>query len=235
MLSNESFRDTEAPSSWSSTENLSLTMPLDKMDVIDAYSGMSNRLLLLINEITEIKKQIAFCSGGLHGNRRGEKVILLENIRRIHQSLSSLQQTIPDFIQMTAPGWIESMRKTAEATRLAALLFLHETVRPTFFKNTSKSSHNQFSSACNSILADNNVSIYIKSILNLVQEVINGGPLSVSWPLWPLFIASCCTEDETDRIFILKLFNSALEKSNLGVRCSSFHLVLIRCLQDRQS
>jgi len=202
--------------SWTSTENLSLIMSPNTLDVIDIYSGISNRLLLLVNEITELKKHRAFSSTPLHGARREEEGVLMEDIKCIHSSLVSLQQNIPSFINITAPGWVENIRKTAESTRLAALILLHETLRLTLFNNISTCAEKNLLQVLGSILDDNNIS-YIRLILSLVKEVVNEGPLSVSWPLWPLFIAGCCAKDEIDKISVIALFETALEKSSIGV------------------
>ena len=170
MASNESSYDTSAHSSWTSTENLSLAVSPDTMDVIDTYSGISNRLLLLINEITELKRHTALSSAGPRGAGREEEVILLKNVRRIHQSLCSLQQTVPGFIEVTAPEWVDDIRKTAEATRLAALILLHESLRPSLFVNDTTSARKHFSSVHDSICGDNDKINYIQSILSLVGE-----------------------------------------------------------------
>jgi len=203
--------------SWASTENLSLAMSPDTMDVIDTYSGISNHLLLLINDITGLKKHVPFTATGLHGIRREEEQIFMENIERIHQGLTSLQQNIPGFINNTAPEWVENIRKTAESTRLAALILLQETLNPSLSNSISKFTQKNSSPFFSSILDDDKRTSYIKLILGLVGEVIHEGPLPISWPLWPLFIAGCCAEYEIDRISVMKLFETALKKSNIGV------------------
>jgi regulator of replication initiation timing len=186
------------------------------MDIIDTYSNISNRLLLLINEITELKTRAE--SGLTSSHSTGlEADNLQESVERIHQSLLNLQQIVPDFIQVTSPEWVENMQRSAEAARLAALILLHESLRPSLFSNRSPLPHPAFSTASDSVLDDNDKGVYIKAILDLVRDIMNYGPLPVSWPLWSLFIAGCCAADEVDRITVLRLFETALKKSNFGV------------------
>jgi hypothetical protein len=110
--------------SWTTTANLKSTMPDGSLDEIDPYSGLSNKLLLLINEIVDVKRQIA------QKTPLQQSGVIRTELLRIHTALMVLQQEVPGWISATNPDLAVNLKQTAEANRLAALILLCESFPP---------------------------------------------------------------------------------------------------------
>ncbi|MCJ1436610.1 hypothetical protein MMC27_005990 [Xylographa pallens] len=231
----KAFRTNESASiedfyqSWTSTKNLALVLCADTPNNVDTYSGLSNRLLLLINEITDLKQEM------LHSSRMPTSVyrigeeMLLTKAKQIKDSLSNLQQFVPSSVAASDPNFGVNLKRTAEAYRLAALILLHESVSvpPSFsavvrvpFGNPQANLH-----LGSAVLDVDDKTAYIRPVLTLVGEVLTQDAPNCSWPLWPLFIASCCAHTETDKITALNLFEKAQQKIKLGNIVPAFKVV----------
>lgn len=208
--------------SWTSTENLALTMCPDTLDVIDTYSGLSNSLLLLISEITDVKQEMLCVSRKALSVRRAGETVLLVKAKRIKDSLLNLQQFVPASVASTDPRFGANLKRTAEAYRLAALILLHESLSvPASISTAVPTPRDNLPASVprdSAVLDINDKTAYIQSVLTLVGEVLTQGAPNCSWPLWPLFIASCCAESEADKIVALNLFEMAQQKMKIGVR-----------------
>ncbi|MCJ1379578.1 hypothetical protein MMC17_002680 [Xylographa soralifera] len=224
--SEEAFRTNGSTSiddlhqSWTSTKNLALFMCPDTLNNVDTYSGLSNCLLLYINEITDLKQEM-LCSSRMpvSVSRMGEE-ILLTKAKRIKDSLSNLQQFVPGSVAASDPQFGQNLQRTAEAYRLAAMILLHESVSasPSVSKVVppSKADSHAYLPLGSAVLDVDDKIAYIRSILTLVGQVLTQDAPNCSWPLWPLFIASCCAKTEEDKITALKLFETAQQKIKLG-------------------
>lgn len=215
------------------TDFLSLAMPLEDLDQIDSYMGLSNSLLLLINEVADLawkyhsKKSI-----------EAEMPFVREQVQRLRSSLETLQQTPPplaDNGQSDGPypiayttdadgllaRTVAEFQAIAEANRLGALLLLHEVCasrfqRPDLFRTatTPEIVSNEYSSA-----PTDYKTCYVRGILDPMIQNINRISRTAALPLWPLFIAGCCVTTEEDQITVMKIFEETEKLKRYGV-CS---------------
>ena len=218
---NESASIEDLHLSWTSTKNLALVLCPDTLNNVDTYSGLSNRLLLLINDITDLKQEMLYSSRMSTSVYRTGEEMLLTKAKQIKDGLSNLQQFVPSSVAASDPNFGVSLKRTAEAYRLAALILLHESLSdsPSFSAvvrapKADPQAHLFLGSA---VLHVDDKIAYIRSVLTLVGKVLTQDAPNCSWPLWPLFIASCCAQTETDKITALNLFEKAGQKIKLGV------------------
>ncbi|PYI03055.1 hypothetical protein BO78DRAFT_207445 [Aspergillus sclerotiicarbonarius CBS 121057] len=195
--------------SWTSSEVLSKAMRPETLREIDMWNGMSNHMLLLINDILSLKDDVQ----ALH-----EQDLLLEEKRTaIEAKITTLQKSL----QTTTHLLPESLRQfrdsaegthrcclleyTSEAYRLAACLLLSEASTPAFLGYTSG-----FGLGLDTMRKQR----HIDSILSLVESIVSSlDYLPISWPLWALFIASCCGTSEPEKTRALALFHAAQGKA----------------------
>ncbi|OJJ42740.1 hypothetical protein ASPZODRAFT_137135 [Penicilliopsis zonata CBS 506.65] len=150
---------------------------------IDVWNGLSHGLLLLINDILDLKNS-EDKQGRVHG---------------LEHRLETCVQVLPLSLQRhTRASLLES---TAEAYRLAAWILLQESCREEFLGIALEKLERRREEE-------------EEAILQLVEQVIGGlDYLPISWPLWPLFIASCvCVDEETQRR-AFALFSLAAQKA----------------------
>ena len=225
--SQEAFRTNKSASvndlhqSWTSTKNLALVMCPDTMNNVDMYSGLSNSLLLLINEITDPKAEMLYSSRMSTSFSRVKAEVLLSKATQMKETLLSLQQVVHGSVTASDPDFGVNHKRTAEAYRLAALILLHESVSvlpsSRAIGRPSKANSQAYPSLGSAVL-DVDVKIaYIRLVLTLVGEVLTQDAPNCSWPLWPLFIASCDAKIEADKITALNLFEKAQQKIKLGL------------------
>ncbi|RFU34135.1 hypothetical protein B7463_g2228, partial [Scytalidium lignicola] len=200
--------------SWASTENLLLTMCEDTLYIIDPYSGVSNKLLLLINETANLKRETLH---GFHQSQPSEsgydQVALKERVSRINRSLLDLQQHPSNCIATSDPDFAKRLQLVAEVHRLAALILLHESYTLSPGPGTTDHVASRYTDD-NSILNSNDKRGFIQEVLNLVSDFLSlPGLLNISWPLWPLFIAGCSTTDDANRIVVMELFEIAQRRT----------------------
>ncbi|MCJ1419422.1 hypothetical protein MMC32_005777 [Xylographa parallela] len=226
---NESASIEDLHLSWTSTKNLALVLCPDTLNNVDTYSGLSNRLLLLINDITDLKQEMLYSSRMSTSVYRTGEEMLLTKAKQIKDGLSNLQQFVPSSVAASDPNFGVSLKRTAEAYRLAALILLHESLSdsPSFSAvvrapKADPQAHLFLGSA---VLHVDDKIAYIRSVLTLVGKVLTQDAPNCSWPLWPLFIASCCAQTETDKITALNLFEKAGQKIKLGNIVPAFKVV----------
>ena len=173
--------------SWTSTENLALTMCPETLDNIDTYSGLSNRLLLLINEITDIKKGMLFSSRKPTSLSKVKEAALLTKAHQIRDNILNIQQFVPNFVTAADHPFGMRLEQTAEAYRLAALILLHESLSivPSVSPVVLPRRNNQrVHIPLDSVVLDvDDKMAYIQSILTLVGEVLTQDAPNCSWPL----------------------------------------------------
>ncbi len=213
--------------SWTSTENLALIMCEETLNIIDPYSGLSNRLLLLVNDISDLKQEV-YATSQLPdlATKRNHWAVLTIKFERMNTSLSNLQQYVSPSISDSDPVEAKNQENTAEAARLATLLLLNESYSAISWGPSHEKSPSSNSSPASvtplqgsRFFSIDHKRTYTQNILNLIADILSHMPmLTVYWPLWPLFVASCCVDSDQDRIMVMDLFETAMSKSNKGVR-----------------
>lgn len=208
-----------------STGFLAVTMPLDELDVIDPYMGLSNSLLLLINEIAELAwrsppKGLDDCAESLKAKAF-----------YIKESLEKLRQRLPVQLELaSASGHIKDDDPSrdlvtefviiAEANRLGALLFLHEICSNRFrFEGSYYPSEIHDECDQNTILPrfpDEDRNNYIRVILDLIEHSLPWIIRTAALPLWPLFLAGCCAVTEEDRMTVMTIFEESEQMKRFG-------------------
>jgi hypothetical protein len=98
---------------WTTTERIALGMPERTLVNIDPYSGFSTALLLLINDIVDVRRR-RICSPGI------DEVVLFSELTRLKRSVSVLDQKLPAWVEKTDPDYKLYLQQTAEANRLGA-------------------------------------------------------------------------------------------------------------------
>ncbi|GAM82994.1 hypothetical protein ANO11243_009800 [Dothideomycetidae sp. 11243] len=189
-------------SAW--TEYLSTHMVLEDMDQVDPYMGMSNSLLLLINEATEIYR-----SAGSSEHDPCLRAALRSRFRRTKASLNNIHQREPS----SANGLDQGANKgefvaIAEVNRLGALLYLHAMG---MFKsprlclaedNVADSDAGDFEYS----RLEQEATALMRRILALVTEEFSLVSRCATIPLWPLFVAGCFAHEDADRICVSAVF-----------------------------
>ncbi|KAB8230793.1 Zn(II)2Cys6 transcription factor [Aspergillus alliaceus] len=207
--------------SWTSTKALAKVMMSDTLHEIDVWNGLSNHLLLLINEILSLKEDAQTLSRqhqgmSISGIVVEQKRVAIENkIKALQASLATTTQNLPtssheDSESSETTHRFHLLQSTSEAYRLAACLLLSETVTPVFLGYTPTNRY--LEQIKDPVQKMQNVD----HILCLANEVVSSVDyLPVSWPLWPLFIASCCCtpEDNNNKATALKIFHAARQKA----------------------
>ncbi|KAF7595979.1 hypothetical protein BBP40_004125 [Aspergillus hancockii] len=178
---------------WTSTSSLAKIMQTNTLDEIDVWNGFSNQMLLLINEILSLKDNaqtlhyrclIATTPRTVIEQRQ---VAINTKISMLEMKLATIRQRLPASLLQPHeptehPHRCHLLDATAEAYHLAACLLLSEATNPTFLGYTLASRGHVMRSQD-----------YVDRIFSLVDEVVTPlDYLPTSWPLWPLFIASCC-------------------------------------------
>lgn len=209
--------------SWTSTENLALVMDEDRLDQIDPYSGLSNGLLLLINDIADLQReahQMAKNNDFSFVTAQEASMDLMFRIERLALSLCNLSQDVSICVALSDPEVAEDLRQTAEAGRLAALMLLNEIIH-----STSRLCHEgiptpQSDGRASLKFGLEHKTVYSQRIFDLVGDLLERSTtLNVSWPLWPLFIAGSSADTDQRRLVAIQLFEMAMQKSTtLGVR-----------------
>ncbi|KIV96097.1 hypothetical protein PV10_00001 [Exophiala mesophila] len=227
------------PPRWTSTENLALEMDSDSLQIIDPYSNFSNGLLLLVNEVADLKRLQSSTHRLKHlRDRRKMEAHLQTKMQQLKASLASLTQVAPEWMKESEPESVVALiEQVAEANRLAALvLLLHEPYLPLNQHNAA--SANQGDSPNHDILAstsDNAIPAacrreekeqYLKNLLQLVDSFIASTCLlAPSWALWSTFIAGCCTEKEDNRVTVMGIFNTAIRMTQRSNIVSAFRVL----------
>lgn len=186
-----------------STLLMSLYLSHDALDEVDLYMGFSNALLLLLNEIAELHTSISeFRSTTTIENQHP----MLVRARRIKRSLDKLIQQPPPLHGIPE---IEQKRLAilaiAETYRIGALLFLHEVL------NSAGTA-----TLANRLFRHSDRASYISSILGLVDANKSGLVHMAILPLWPLFIAGCCADAESDRLKTIEIFELMENQHRFG-------------------
>jgi hypothetical protein len=213
---------TDAPKvSWTSTKDLAKVMREDSLHDIDIWTGLSGHMLLLINEVLSLKQDAQALNHQEHGVSAPQNVVeqrrstLELKVTTLEARLATATQKVPVSLHQ-GNGSPESAHRcrllegTAEAYRLAAFLLLSEVASPAFLGYTL-STNRASAQTCDPTLRQQ----YVDRIFELVNEVVSSlDYLPVSWPLWPLFIASCCCpSDQESKTTALELFHAAKEKA----------------------
>jgi Fungal specific transcription factor domain len=199
------------PSTSCNPNFISIGAPED-MNLIDPYQGFSNTLLLVINDICNLVD--------LRSTPEPEdRARFTWRVSQLENSLQNLVQLPPIYLeqQMTnqniahdemspseqySQGLLESLVATAEANRLATFLFLDEACAlhlPEVIPN------------CRKDRSEN-----IKKILSLVEGICNEQAVTAALPIWPVFMAGCCTGEE-NRVRILNILDMFQGQRIFGV------------------
>ncbi|OGM49882.1 hypothetical protein ABOM_001544 [Aspergillus bombycis] len=205
--------------SWTSTTDLAKVMAVDTLHEIDMWNGLSSHMLLLINEILSIKHDAEL----LHQQSSGpsapqiapkqKQAAIADKITTLEASLATTTQIIPvslykDRSSTDARHGFRLLKSTSEAYRLAAYLLLSEAGSPRFLGYTPTATP-----SIERLRDPAQRAQYVDRIFHLANYVVSSvDHLPISWPLWPLFIASCCcSRNEQSRA--LKIFRAAREKA----------------------
>lgn len=190
----------------------------DNMRLIESSQGFSNALLLLINDICDLTNQHTTC-------RQIDRAGITSRVSYIQQCLRELNQISPhpSDIYLRAGQLlethemlhkrVESITATAEANRLAALLFLDEMCDLHF---------PDIIPTCRS-----NRSNIIQRILSLAEEVCEKYTVTAALPIWPTFLAGCSSGEE-NRVRVLTILERFQRGRSFGVR--NFHSKKCRLL-----
>lgn len=204
----------QKPEAWTGTCFSSSSLGSD-LDEIDPLQGFSNRLLLVINEICDLRDYH-------DSSDMGEGTTTLEcMVGQIQSRLETLTQLPPKGVSRLSEGLhtchnnstapeeiqrdrLELIRMTAETHRLAALLFLDETCA-TYFPHLIP--------VCRS-----NRTYHIQRILTIVQRICDTGPITAALPIWPVFLAGCLASTDDSRLQVLEIFDKFERLGRFGVR-----------------
>ncbi|ETN38053.1 uncharacterized protein HMPREF1541_07676 [Cyphellophora europaea CBS 101466] len=182
--------DGELDRDFSSPSAAFISAYLSSSKEINLYMGFSDALLLLINEIAELSVQTP-------------RVIIARQIKR---RLDKLVQEIPLLNGSIVVGRERiAILATAETYRIGALLFFHEVLR-----NSQLGSD-----VVNEVFKPSERAAYITSILNLVDSNPDVHHMACL-PLWPLFIAGCCADDDLERVKTLMIFELMEKQQRFG-------------------
>lgn len=187
----------------------------DELDKIDTHQGFSNRLLLIINDICDLRD----AQNSDESNHQDADTEALERrVIEIQSKLDTLTQVPPENIhQVLAAGMdcdarlepeklrlkLEFITMTADSNRLAALLFLDETCAthlPHIVPRCRKSR-----------------SVIIQKILSYVKNICETGPITAALPIWPVFVAGCMASTDDDRLQVMEIFDKFLSEEKFGV------------------
>ncbi|KAJ5737198.1 uncharacterized protein N7483_002323 [Penicillium malachiteum] len=156
---------------------------LDSPDTIDTYMGFTHSLLLLINEVADL--------AGIPDD--ASSIVKAMDVYQLKKRIETIDQKPP--IEFISPD--TECAAIAEANRLGALLLLHEIC-------SSKSGQPDYSylPSFNPDEKDR----YVEQILQLILSKKANMMRTAALPLWPLFLAGCCTRNEEERVTVLKIF-----------------------------
>ncbi|PWY79241.1 hypothetical protein BO70DRAFT_380404 [Aspergillus heteromorphus CBS 117.55] len=194
---------------WTSTAALSKAMNPDTLHHIDMWNGVSNSILLLINDILSLKDDVA----ALHQSpafQAEQRTAIETKIATLQDSVHTIIQELPESLRQL-PYSSETARRcrlleyTSQSYSFAACLLLSEASTPAFLGYTSQADIG---------LSATQKQRHVDLMLTLIGAVVSTVDyLPISWPLWPLFIASCCGASDSDKARALALFHSAREKA----------------------
>ncbi|KIX04189.1 uncharacterized protein Z518_07743 [Rhinocladiella mackenziei CBS 650.93] len=184
----------------SSTSFLSLHMDLDSLHDIDPYMGFSNSLLLLINEVADL--------ASTSSSPDSQDNFATATVLRLKASLDELQQCLPEsaMLNMSLVTRRPAFTSTAETYRLGALLLLHEVLMNSY----------SGSLAYNQVFQPADKHQYTHSIIQLIDENLECMISTAVLPLWPLFLAGCCVDNEEERMTALRLFELIEHRKRFG-------------------
>ncbi|KAK6953916.1 hypothetical protein Daesc_003878 [Daldinia eschscholtzii] len=186
----------------------------NELDRIDTHQGFSNRLLLIINDICDLRD--ASKSDELDYQHTDPQA-LEQRVVGIQSKLETLSQIPPISnrsaweVDMDHDARIESeeferklemIELTAESNRLAALLFLDETCA-THLPHIIPQ--------CRKIR-----SVIIQDILTKVQKICETGPITAALPIWPVFVAGCMASTDDDRLQVMQIFDKFQSQKKFG-------------------
>ncbi|PYH58662.1 uncharacterized protein BO96DRAFT_421402 [Aspergillus niger CBS 101883] len=208
-LRNDLSLPVEEGASWTSSDSLSKAMDPDTLHEIDVWTGMSNRMLLLINDILSLKDDVRALYE--EGTEAEEKQRVIEaKIITLQRNLQDTTHLLPKSLRRCQDSAEVVHRRrlleyTGESYRLAACLLLSEASTPAFLGYISEPSLG---------LDTTRKQRHVDYILSLVESIVSSlDHLPISWPLWPLFIASCCSTSESDKARALAQFQAAQAKA----------------------
>lgn len=206
-LHRESLPDTESPNDPRSTldiENSAITIALSRwMDdanrnEINTYKGLSDSLLLLINQITDLQIPTS----------RQDICNHYKNTSMLKKSITQLPQQPPANVE---PETRWRLCASAKVYQYACLLYLYQKVA------SIRASIPVRTMTLNPLFSDMEVQTLVDDILELC-ETNNALLTTAAVPLWPLFIAGCSTVDELARVRTLSLLKQTENLKRFGVR-----------------
>lgn len=203
-----------------SSSFLAAHMNEDSMDEIDLYKGFSDRLLLLINEITDLVPL---------GKTTDNKTIFIAKARHLKSSLDTVQQHLPEFPVSSStssststppptstPGPDLATRKiaisaTAETYRQGAVILLHHILTQCHTAGSSTVASHVI------IVPAKEQQTAIASILNTIDHHFETMIHTAALPLWSLFLAGCCVDNNEElRMTALRIFETIEAKKRFG-------------------
>ncbi|PWY94036.1 hypothetical protein BO94DRAFT_563554 [Aspergillus sclerotioniger CBS 115572] len=194
---------------WTSSQVLSKVMRPETLHEINMWNGMSNQMLLLINDILSLKNDVQALQEQ-DTLLEGKRTAIEAKIITLHSSLRTTTHLLPESLRQfhdSAEGLhrCRLLEYTSEAYRLAACLLLSEASTPAFLGYTSS-----LELGFDSMRKQR----HIDSTLSLIESIVYSlDYLPISWPLWALFIASCCCTSELEKTRALALFHAAQGKA----------------------
>ncbi|KAI1387989.1 uncharacterized protein F4822DRAFT_298391 [Hypoxylon trugodes] len=188
----------------------------NELDEIDTHQGFSNRLLLLINDICDLRD--SECSGKA-GDANADTSALERRVIQIQSQLECLTQVPPKSVLQSSRDRredyqtqpllnefhkrrLELITMTAETNRLAALLFLDETCGTHFPHIIPR---------CRKSRPD-----FIQKVLSLIQDICDTGPITAALPIWPVFVAGCMASSDDIRLQVLEIFDKFQRQKKFG-------------------
>ncbi|KAE8141344.1 fungal-specific transcription factor domain-containing protein [Aspergillus pseudotamarii] len=216
--SNPNWTNTDKVS-WTTTKDLVKVMPADTFHEIDVWNGLSSHMLLLINEILSLKHDAQALRHQSSDPSTPQLAVqqkhaeIRDKITTLETSLATTTQIIPVSLYKNRSSaeyghGFRLLKSTSEAYRLAAYLLLSEAVSPHFLGYTPAPTQSLEELRDTAQRAQ-----YVDRIFHLANYVVSSvDHLPISWPLWPLFIASCCCS-RVEESRALQIFRTARDKA----------------------
>ncbi|XRM36679.1 hypothetical protein ABZX51_000170 [Aspergillus tubingensis] len=167
----------------------------DNLDEIDTIMGCSRRLMLLINEISELPVDTCTTPSSTTSSDDESVDIHLSEAARIATALTNIQQFLPQHSSDR-----DDLARIAETKRLAAIIYLFNRIDGTTY----------YTDVMTETKADKDT--FINALINVMTHLPDRATL-----LWPLYILGHASlEDEDHRRFVLDRLERMQRTRNLG-------------------
>ena len=197
-----------------SSSFLAAQMNEDSMDEIDLYKGFSDRLLLLINAITDLVP---------YSKTADSNSIFITKARHLKSSLDTLQQHLPEFPALSSASAPDlatrkiAISATAETYRQGAVILLHHILTQCHAAAAASASITTMASHPVIIVPAKEQQSAIASILHTIDHHFETMIHTAALPLWSLFLAGCCVDNNEElRMMALRIFETIEAKKRFG-------------------